>query len=101
MTTSAAKKKCVKLFWHTPFFLYLQKHLHAVDLEDTDIADLALGMGSIEEKENSCKPKTEAACGLCWGEAEFGNVVDVEKSISLLFAAKIWTKGGAGKDGLI
>ena len=28
----------------------------------------------------------------------FGRVVDVEKSISLLFAAKIWTKGGAGKD---
>ena len=49
----------------------LQKHLHAVDLEDADIADLALGRGSIEEK---------------------------EKSISLLFAAKIWTKGGAGKD---
>ena len=51
--------------------MYLQKHLHAVDLEDTDIADLALGMGSIEEK---------------------------VKSISLLFVAKIWTKGGAGKD---
>ena len=28
----------------------------------------------------------------------FGRVVDVEKSISLLFAAKIWTKVGAGKD---
>ena len=70
MTTSAAKKS-VSSYFDTHPFLYLQKHLHAVDLEDTDIADLALGMGSIEEK---------------------------EKSISLLFAAKIWTKGGAGKD---
>ena len=70
MTTSATKKS-VSSYFDTPLFLYQQKHLHAVDLEDTDIAALALGMGSIEEK---------------------------EKSISLLFAAKIWTKGGAGKD---
>ena len=63
--------KSVSSYFDTPPFLYLQKYLHAVDLEDTDIADLALGRGKIEEK---------------------------EKSISLLFVAKIWTKGGAGKD---
>ena len=65
-------QKSVSSYFDTPsFFLYLQKHLHAVDLEDADIAALALGMGSIEEK---------------------------EKSISLLFAAKIWTNRGSRKD---
>ena len=45
-------QKSVSSYFDTPsFFLYLQKHLHAVDLEDADIAALALGIGSIEEKD--------------------------------------------------